>query len=235
VVADTGVGMAPEVLARIFEPFFTTKPKDHGTGLGLATVHGIVHQAGGVITVSSLLGHGSRFRVLLPACVDEVATPTAPSPAIDVRSGETVLVAEDQPAVRRMIERVLTRQGYRVLAAANGADALVLAKAHVGAIDLLVTDAVMPGMTGPALARAVRELRPDAQILFVSGHVQEDIGVDEIGDRTLLCKPFTSAELLDQVRRAITEGKSSATDRDDRSRSTSRRIGRPIRSTSAHR
>jgi two-component system, cell cycle sensor histidine kinase and response regulator CckA len=204
-VRDTGTGMDPETMTRVFEPFFTTKEKGKGTGLGLATVYGIVKQSGGYIWVESELGAGSAFQTLLP----RVAPPPdshVTKEILDFRSGdETILLVEDDPAVRRMAVEVLLSAGYRVLAAPSGADALRIAAKHEGRLDLLLTDVVMPGMTGPELARQFLALFPRIRTLYMSGYPDDAIEKHGVRGRTVrvLQKPFTHQSLAQGVREAL--------------------------------
>ena len=204
-VADTGTGMDAATRARIFEPFFTTKPTGAGTGLGLATVHGIIHQSGGVITVESVVGRGTTFRVLLPMVEPEppVAAPSG-STHRAASGSETVLVVEDEGVLRAVSSRVLAENGYTVLEAADGQEALRVALAYPQSIDLLLTDIVMPGLAGPDVAQKVSSLRPEIRVLFISGYVdsQADRGTFE-GVGPILAKPFTSEALLRAVRDAL--------------------------------
>jgi CheY-like chemotaxis protein len=208
-VSDTGTGMSREVVARTFEPFFTTKPKGEGTGLGLATVYGIVTQAGGDVTIYSEPGLGTTVRVNLPATSDPrsqrvSAPPGAPAPG----QGETVLLVEDEEIVREPTRRMLVRNGYRVLAAANAEDALAMLREHFGQIDLLLTDVVMPGRSGQELALEVLEARPTTRVLFMSGYSQDIIvhqGVLDDGVH-LIEKPFAGDDLLRKVRDALDGG-----------------------------
>jgi CheY-like chemotaxis protein len=197
-VSDTGIGMEREVVARAFEPFFTTKPKGQGTGLGLATIHGIVAQAGGHVQIYSEPGLGTTFTILLPttdAPVPEHADGTR-DPIERSGGGETVLVVEDEPAMLEVTRRILAENGYEVLVAGGGAEALELAERHAGAIDVLLTDVVMPGMLGKEVAERVAALRPGIRTLFMSGYAQPVI---EVG-RDIIDKPFTEAALLDRLR-----------------------------------
>jgi len=204
-VRDSGVGMSPEVKAHLFEPFFTTKPAGLGTGLGLATVYGIVSQSGGHVHVESAPGRGSTFVVCLPRTPGAAAILPL-EPAGDPRGGaETVLLVEDDRQVRGVVERALREAGYQVLAAASGAQALELVRGASGPPHLVVTDIVMPGMDGPTLARELRRLLPAIAVLFVSGYSEEAIerhGVLLAG-AALLAKPFTTTALLSGVRGAL--------------------------------
>jgi two-component system, cell cycle sensor histidine kinase and response regulator CckA len=206
-VVDTGCGMTPEVRERIFEPFFTTKSAGHGTGLGLATVYGILRQSGGHVIVQSAPGQGSTFRVFLPPAGGARGNPSQPQAAVESpRGAETVLVVEDEEAVRALARRILERQGYTVLDARNGEAALVLVRSMPGRrIDLLVTDMVMPGMNGRALAEAMVATRPDVRVLFMSGYTDDEIvrrGLRD-ADVSLLQKPFTADGLACAVRAAL--------------------------------
>ncbi len=202
-VSDTGVGMDRATMARVFEPFFTTKPRGKGTGLGLATAYGIVKQSGGHITVASELGKGTRFRVSLPLS-REVVTPVHESRRPDVTEPgtETVLVAEDDDLVRGLATHVLRRNGYEVLEAASGEEALVLADRHAGPIQLLVSDVVMPRMSGRVLADRLRGQRPELRVLLMSGHPPDALLEHGVAnpDESLLEKPFGAATLLERVR-----------------------------------
>ena len=203
-VSDTGSGIDAAALPHVFEPFFTTKPRGKGTGLGLATVHGIVHQSGGRIRVKSEKDKGTTFEIFLPLSGAEASpSPPAvsPSPRGETRLGasQTLLVVEDQDAVRRLTARVLRAEGYVVLEANGGAEALRVSAAHEGRIDLLVTDVMMPGMNGREVAAALTETRPELGVLYVSGYSGEALdGVLKAG-AVLLAKPFSSAELCETV------------------------------------
>ncbi|HWB77590.1 MAG TPA: ATP-binding protein [Nannocystaceae bacterium] len=207
-VSDSGVGIPTELRQRIFEPFFTTKPTDKGTGLGLSTCYGIVKQAGGVIWVYSELGIGSTFKLYVP-CTDRARDERQPSsPAVHRVGGhETLLVVEDDSQVRSVVADALRRHGYRVLCAQHGHEALHIAQAHGGAIDLLVSDVVMPRMGGPELAETLRLTTRDLRVLFMSGyseHAAVKHGLVQAGV-TLLEKPFTRSALLERVRAMLDE------------------------------
>jgi PAS domain S-box-containing protein len=207
-VADTGSGMTDEVKARLFEPFFTTKAIGRGTGLGLATVYGIVKQAGGHITVDTRLGVGTTFIVLLPAVAGAKAPALGPAPP-PARGSETVLVAEDEDAVRRMSRMVLELEGYTVLDAGTGTEALRIAEGYSGPIHLLLTDVVMPDLGGRDLADAVRARRPEVKVLYMSGYTDDAVvrrGVSEAVD-AFLQKPFTSLALTRKVRAVLDEAR----------------------------
>ena len=204
-VSDTGIGMDRAVQARIFEPFFSTKGPGKGTGLGLATVYGIVKQSGGNVHVYSEPGHGTAFKIYLPRtdASTESAANAAPTP---MRGGtETVLLVEDEHEVRRLAFDVLQGLGYRVLEAAVPADATLIAERHVGLIDLLLTDVVMPGMSGRALASRITAVRRETKVLFMSGYTDDAIvrhGVLEPGT-SFLEKPFTPPTRARKVREAL--------------------------------
>jgi PAS domain S-box-containing protein len=201
-VSDTGTGMDAVTMAHLFEPFFTTKPAGEGTGLGLATVYGIVAQSGGHVTAYSEPGHGSTFKVFLPR-VAETVEPRSEAVAEPAASGaETVLVVEDEDAVRSFVERVLGGLGYTVTTARSGAEALALAAHHRGPIDLLVTDVMLPGMNGRELSERLTALRPSLRTLFISGYTEDSIvHRGELGpDVAFLSKPFTPDALGRAVR-----------------------------------
>jgi PAS domain S-box-containing protein len=208
-VQDTGAGMPRDVVARAFEPFFTTKPKGEGTGLGLATVYGIVKQAGGDVQIASEPAVGTTFTVLLPATGEESADPQTPVVGgVPLGRGETVLVVEDEPAIRDVAERILRRSGYEVLMTGSPLDAVEVAGRHEGEIDLLVTDVVMPKMLGKDVAERMRALRPGVKVLYISGYarpVLANSGTLEPGV-TLLEKPFSESVLLKAVRQVLDAG-----------------------------
>jgi len=198
-VSDTGTGMPAEVADKVFEPFFTTKPDGRGTGLGLATVYGIVTGADGTITVTSHPGAGTTFTVLLPVTDDADAwEPVEPASYIRTPKGEMVLVVEDEPALREVTARILTRAGYRVLTARGGVEAVAIAESHDGPIHLLLTDVVMPTMLGKEVSERISAVRPDIETLFMSGYAQPVLasqGRLEPGV-ALVDKPFSEAALL---------------------------------------
>ncbi len=201
-VVDTGVGMTAEVRAHVFEPFFTTKEVGKGTGLGLATVYGIVRQSDGHIAVDTAPGQGTAMRMYFPPAAAETPPPAADAePRSTAPTGQTVLVVEDEAGVRTFARRALEGAGYRVLAAPDGAAALALADAHPGSIDLLLTDVVMPGMNGSALAARFGERWPDVPVIYMSGYA-EDEGLRGTGS-ALLPKPFDAETLLRRVRQTL--------------------------------
>ena len=205
-VSDTGVGMDAKTRAKVFEPFFTTKPVGEGTGLGLAMVYGIVKQSGGYVWVESAPGKGSTFRIFLPrAPQGGDASQVSPAVLVPARGAETVLLVEDEDAVRGLARRVLQRQGYRVIEARNGREALEAADAHAGEIHLLLTDAVMPELGGLELVTALRARRPGLRVLVVSGYSSDD--AERRGRAAsgvaFLQKPFTMHQLASVVRAVI--------------------------------
>jgi PAS domain S-box-containing protein len=208
-VRDTGVGMDADTRARVFEPFFTTKELGKGTGLGLATVYGIVRQTGGYIRVTSEPGRGSEFRVFLPRHDASVPAPAAGSPpagAERLPSGsETVLLVENEPMVLELMRGTLERHGYRVLAAGSGDEGLALAAAHAAPLDLLVSDVVMPGLRGPDLAARLASAHPRLGVLFISGYADDALLRDAVrdGQSAFLQKPFTREALLLKVREVL--------------------------------
>jgi PAS domain S-box-containing protein len=212
-VTDTGTGIDGETQSRIFEPFFTTKDVGAGTGLGLATVHGIVNQSGGHLEVYSEPGLGSSFKVYLPAAVGPaVVKAFVPAPRPEQLTGtETVLVCEDDDLVRILIETMLTENGYRVIVGARPAEALELAAQHRGPIDVLVTDVVMPQMSGPELVHELEEVRPEFEVLFLSGYSAETVRGRALQERAaFLQKPFDDVSLLQRIR-ALLDGHEHAT------------------------
>ena len=198
--------MEPEVLARVFEPFFTTKSQAAGTGLGLATVFGIVNQAAGEITLYSEIGMGTTCRILIPVTdsIPDDAGNEAEA-AIDYSGTETVLVVEDENALREVARRILSRNGYTVLVAASGVDALELAESYDGTIDLLLTDVIMPRMLGNEVAEKLTADRPGTAVLYMSGYALPVLASQGSLDPgvTLVDKPFSEASLLKKVREMI--------------------------------
>jgi PAS domain S-box-containing protein len=205
-VSDTGVGMSRETAARAFEPFFTTKPAGQGTGLGLATVYGIVTQAGGNARIYSEPGRGTLVGIHLPA-VDEPAVAAAPRPDVPaaVSGGETILIVEDEPAVLLAAIRILGENGYTVLAQSSPAEALELLGNRDKRVDLLLTDVVMPGLSGIELARRARDARPGLRVVYMSGYSHEIISHQGAipADSALVQKPFTRKELLRVLRETL--------------------------------
>jgi CheY-like chemotaxis protein len=204
-VSDTGEGMDAATQARIFEPFFTTKEKEKGTGLGLSTVYGIVKQSGGYIWVYSELGKGTTFKVYLPQ-VEDAASVRQPRPVLEAQIGtETLLLVEDDLAVRKLSRRILERAGYKVLEADSGREALELARHATGAIPLVVTDLVMPDMSGTELAAELAVLYPEIRVLFMSGYTDDAVvrhGLLAAG-RAFLQKPFTPDSFTRKVRETL--------------------------------
>src|SRR5436309_3501016 len=208
-VSDSGIGMDEETQAHAFEPFFTTKPRGQGTGLGLAMVYGTVKQSGGFIWVYSEPGRGATFKIYLPRVDAPVESAAPPAPVErPPRGSETVLLAEDEPAVRAIARQALERQGYTVLAAPSGADALALAAQHGATIHLLLTDVVMPGMSGRDLADRLTAQRPGIRVLYISGYTDNAIvrhGMLEPG-LAYLQKPFRPDALVRKVREVLDAG-----------------------------
>jgi signal transduction histidine kinase/ActR/RegA family two-component response regulator len=204
-VSDTGVGMDRETRARIFEPFFTTKEKGKGTGLGLSTAFGIVKQSGGSIWAYSEPGRGATFKVYLPATRDAPASLPPPQPAFELKGSETVLIVEDEDQVRLLAAGILRKFGYRVLEARMAREAIAVATAEHGPVDLLLTDVVMPEMAGPVLAEKLVAMRPGLHVLFMSGHTGDAIvrhGLVE-GGAAFLQKPFIPEVLARCVRKVL--------------------------------
>jgi CheY-like chemotaxis protein len=201
-VTDTGVGMDAATRARIFEPFFTTKELGKGTGLGLATVYGIVKQFGGTVDVESAPGRGTTFRVALPQHRPVPAGADGPAPRAPDGGRETVLLVEDDDAIRSVVRTVLQRTGYTVLAAGTGAEALRLSAGHAGPVDLLITDVVMPGMNGRELADRLAAARAGLRVLFMSGYTDDAVlRHDVLAERVpFLHKPFLPDVLARKVR-----------------------------------
>ena len=201
-VSDTGEGMRADVVERAFEPFFTTKPEGEGTGLGLATVYGIVRQAGGYTQIYSEPGLGTTFTVLLPA-TDAAVGPAATTQEKRLsRGGETVLVVEDEEALREVTRRILERSGYDVVVASSGKEAIDAVQNAPRRVDLLLTDVVMPQMLGKQVAEEIRLRAPAIRVLFMSGYAQPVLGAQGTLDDgvELVTKPFSESDLLSKVR-----------------------------------
>ena len=207
-ITDTGAGMTREVRDKLFEPFFTTKEKGKGTGLGLPSVYGIVKQSGGFLWVYSEVGKGTTFKVYLPR-TSETRAPGASTPQRNrVIGAETILLVEDDDEVRQVASRILRRNGYRVLEAGNGADALRVCEGEEVPVDLIVTDIVMPEMGGSELAKRIRERRPDARILFTSGYTEDAVVRQSLlhEGEAFIEKPFTPAKLAKKAREMLSTG-----------------------------
>ncbi len=209
-VADTGRGIALENQVKIFEPFFTTKPVGHGTGLGLSTVYGVVKQTGGFITVESALGKGAAFQVYLPRYVTaagaaEVTEEPDRATHRDITGQDTILLVEDEDAVRSFAARALRMRGYTVLEAHSGDVALEIVRRHQGAIDLVISDVVMPNMDGPTMVRAATKLRPEMRVIFISGYAEDTFRRNEekVEDLHFLPKPFGLKQLVAKVKEVL--------------------------------
>ncbi len=205
-VSDTGTGIPKDVIDRVFEPFFTTKPKGEGTGLGLATVYGIITQAGGHVLIYSEPGLGTTLTALLPVTGQNAPAATPPPAKPQRGHGETVLVVEDEPAMREVTRRILARNGYHVVAVASGHDALTALTRHLEHIDVLLTDVIMPHTQGSELADKIRILQPAVRVVFMSGYTQDLLasqGVLEPGVH-LIEKPFSETTLLTKLRKILT-------------------------------
>jgi len=204
IVTDSGTGMDETTKAHMFEPFFTTKPQGKGTGLGLSTVYGFVRQCGGYIGVTSALGLGTSIELLLPRATETVPPPPTPTPPPGADGSKaTVLIAEDEDAVRLLVGESLERAGYTVLKAASGEEALRVADGFDGTIHLLLSDVVMPGMKGPELARRLRAARPSIRVLLMSGYAADVVTKEDLQETTLLSKPFSASLLAKAVRKAL--------------------------------
>lgn len=204
-VRDTGMGMDRETQSRIFEPFFTTKEKGKGTGLGLSTVYGIVKQSGGYVMVQSEEGRGTTFHIYLPRVEGVVEKHAAPVAHIALGGTETVLLVEDEESVRQLVRDTLAARGYRVVEAENGEAGMAVAAKHDGKIDLVITDVVMPGMSGRDLVKQLAQIRPETKVLYLSGYTEDSIiseGSIETGS-SFLQKPFTLQNLLRKVREVL--------------------------------
>jgi CheY-like chemotaxis protein len=204
-IADTGTGMDAETQSHIFEPFFTTKGKDKGTGLGLSTVYGIVRQSGGAIAVESEPGRGTTFRVYLP-----VAQETADSKETNTREraaqgSGTILLVEDDAGVRMLVRKILEMNGYRVLESGDAEEAIEKFRAHKGSINLILTDVVMPGMSGKRMTGSLGKLDPGTKVLYMSGYTGDAMGNhnDLNPDHPFIQKPFTLDDLARKVREVL--------------------------------
>jgi CheY-like chemotaxis protein len=204
-ISDTGSGMDAETQAHMFEPFFTTKPVGEGTGLGLSTVYGIVNQSEGYISVYSELRVGTTFKIYFPRVEGPVAAVAEPRRARAGRSSETILLVEDEDALRGVLRETLEGDGYTVLAARDGAEALRLSDEHAGHIHAVLTDLVMPGLTGRSTAEGIALTRPNTKVLYMSGYSREGvIGRGALRrDAAFLGKPFTVDELLRTLRELL--------------------------------
>jgi PAS domain S-box-containing protein len=204
-VTDTGAGMERKTLDRAFEPFFSTKPKDKGTGLGLATVYGIVSQMGGLVELRSEVGAGTTVTILLPSVAAAIIEAEPPRPVERHRAGETILIVEDEELVLDVAHRILMQHGYHVLMARSGTEAFEIINDHRGTIDLLLTDVVMPGSTGKEVAERVAVLRPEIRVLYMSGYPESVIASEGVVDQAirLLSKPFRAVDLLNRVRAVL--------------------------------
>jgi len=205
-VSDSGEGIEPDQIERVFDPFYTTKPPGSGSGLGLATVHSIAEQCGGSTHIESVPGKGTSVFVRLPLSETEPALASEPirSP-ISLEGTESILVVEDEAAIRRLVKKILEAQGYRVIDASNGAEALELARRHADPIDLVVTDVVMPQLSGPELVAELRAERPELKVVFMSGYAQNGMLSETVATQgaEILEKPFANEALLFAVRKLL--------------------------------
>jgi CheY-like chemotaxis protein len=209
-MSDTGCGMDVDTQAHIFEPFFTTKGPGKGTGLGLATVYGIVEQSGGKIEVNSTLGKGTTFKIYLPRVEGEAELlESISSPNEALRGSETILLVEDEEMVRSLAQVILERNGYTVLAARNVSDALRMAEQGGRSIHLLLTDVVMPGMNGPALAERILAIQPATKVLYMSSYTDRDLSSAAAWESgpAILQKPFTPQTLSHKVHEMLAGSK----------------------------
>ncbi|MGA8013314.1 MAG: PAS domain S-box protein [Candidatus Acidiferrales bacterium] len=204
-VTDSGIGMDPETKARAFEPFFTTKEKGKGTGLGLSTVYGVVKQSGGYIDIDSSPGAGTTFKIYLPRVHDAIKAESPTGTATSFTGNETILLAEDETSLRTLTRNTLELCGYKVLEAKDGIEALEVSDRHQGSIDLLLTDMVMPGMGGRALAQELTRRRPDIRLAYMSGYTGQAVGSQGPVDpgSVFLLKPFTREVLTRKIREAL--------------------------------
>jgi len=205
-VQDDGIGMNDEIMSHLFEPFFTTKEQGKGTGLGLATVFGIIKQNKGYITVTSSPGEGSKFSIYFPVCHESISIDTRKQEEIELPTGdETILLTEDEPNIREFVFDILKEYGYKVLDAGNGKEAIIKAKSYTENIDLLITDVIMPNMNGNLLAENIKKIYPDIKVLFMSGYTESTAiqkGILEL-KTSYLQKPFSSSDLIIKVRQVL--------------------------------
>ena len=212
-VSDNGLGMDTETLSRVFDPFFTTKAKGKGTGLGLATVYGIIKQNNGFIWTYSEPGRGTTFKIYLPRCDEyELAVEKEKAPAVSLRGSETILIAEDDHPLRKMTRRMLERYGYRVIDAEDGKEALRVFHEYEGTIELLLTDVVMPDMSGPELAKRLSVVQPGLRVVYMSGYSDNAIARHGVldADVNFIEKPFSHKTLAGKVRMVLDAGRSVA-------------------------
>jgi CheY-like chemotaxis protein len=202
-VTDTGCGMSPEILSRIFEPFFTTKEQGKGTGLGLATIYGIVKQSGGHISAYSEVGRGTTFKVYLPATHEQIDKPEVlPQERVAPRGEETILLVEDEESLRTVTQEFLSNKGYKVIVAEDFQKAVEACEGNSRHIDLLMTDVVLPGASGPKLADRLATSRPEMKVLFVSGYTADALVHGDLHrtDFAFLSKPFSLNTLARKIR-----------------------------------
>jgi CheY-like chemotaxis protein len=202
-IKDTGCGMTPETLVKIFEPFFTTKEVGKGTGLGLSTVYGIVKQHDGYITVDSQVGVGTTFNIYLPVAEGEVSEiSTREVSETELRGKESILVVEDDDGLRDLVVRVLRRYGYNAIEAQSGGDAYLISKRLDRPVDLLLTDVIMPAMSGVQLVEELNKFWPGLKVLYMSGYTNDrlgDVNIDEVREK-LITKPFHPYDLVKRIR-----------------------------------
>jgi two-component system, cell cycle sensor histidine kinase and response regulator CckA len=210
-ISDTGVGMDQATLARIFEPFFTTKAPGEGTGLGLSTVYGIVKQSNGDVRAYSEPGRGTTFRIYLPRVFERMAAPVAQEAPAPARGSETLLLVEDEPSLRKLMREILRQAGYKVIDAANGGEALLVCEQYSSEIALIITDLVMPGMTGMDLAKRLEALRPGTKVLYMSGYSSHAALANGalVRHEHFIQKPFTPSALTDKVRYTLDRGQAN--------------------------
>jgi CheY-like chemotaxis protein len=205
-VSDTGMGMDAQTQQHIFEPFYTTKPAGEGTGLGLATVQGIVEQSGGYIFCESEPEKGTTFKIYLPRVDEAVEAPASPrAPAQTTPGSETILLVEDDSVLRELMGAGLRTDGYKVLVATDGVDALRVSEQHAGSIDVLLTDVIMPQMSGPDLARSLAPRRPGMKVLYISGYTDDKLRHASISgsEVVLIQKPFQLVDLTQKLREVL--------------------------------